>query len=1140
MKQANKLLAMVLAALLLLPSAVPAAAAGNSTILISSPEDLMELSRNCSLDGWSRGKTVELTTDLDLTGTEFQPIPTFGGTFDGKGHRISGLSITGSSNVRGLFRYIQPEGIVKNLTVQGTVDPTDRKDTLGGIAGSSSGRIMNCSFQGTLEGNTSVGGIAGVNEASGRIINCSFSGSVAARHYVGGIAGQNYGSVIQCANNGSINTVEVENTATMDDLNREQLNAAENTPVCTDIGGIAGFSSGILQGCRNTGSVGYAHVGYNIGGIVGRHSGYLDCCVNTGFIQGRKDVGGIAGQMEPEVLLKYNRETLNDLWDELDTLQDMMDDMLNDTDGISSSLSAQLHSLSDDARTAQTATKDLTDALSDWANESIDQVNELSARMSWALEEISPILEDTVSVLEDMDGAADYLDDALDEMQNAGGAGRDSIGQMKRCLEDARQAMTEMKAAMDHLRNARDALRSGLGDVEAQQAALSQLSSSLEEYHNGVQAYVDALLALAGLLFTLPPEVPAREEVSAALGGIEAAGQQMIAAIDKAHEAICLLRDALPEQSETEQSAKEALEELRLAAEDMQAAAQSLDQAMEHMSDALEALDTLAGYGENAADDLEKACDRFRQAFSDLTGIAADLSNVVQELADKPTISMQPLGSTITDRGDALSDAFSSLLDSADELNDLMAASSDTLLEDLRAISRQMGVIIDLLREESEEQKENDEELEDRFEDISDQGDASAQDTGRISSCKNSGQVKGDVNVAGIVGSMAIEYDFDPEDDLTEAGDRSLDFRYQAKAVVFSCVNTGEITGKRDYVGGIVGRMDLGRVTGSEGYGTVSSTDGSYVGGIAGASWGTIQNSWVRCSLEGTDYIGGIAGYGSNLENCHTLADIREASAYVGALAGDVDEDGRVRGNTFTNETVGAIDGISYVGKAEPVSFDTLCTTRGVPAAFSQLELTFAAEGKTVAVIPFQYGKGIESLPEIPAKKGYSAEWPEIDYAHLTASQTLEAIYTPYTSSLTDEGELPQILVDGSFSSRAEVSHTTRQVSWTDETGTVHEGTAYTVKVEDPMLKEISYTVHCRLPEGKNRYELWVNTDGTWTRQAFTLDGSYLMFSAEGTKVTFSVQEKEGGAELLLCLGVLLAGAAAGIVVFKKKRSHAA
>ena len=38
----------------------------------------------------------------------------------------------------------------------------------------------------------------------------------------------------------------------------------------TDIGGIAGFSDGIIAGCQNTSTVGYLHTGRNIGGIAGR------------------------------------------------------------------------------------------------------------------------------------------------------------------------------------------------------------------------------------------------------------------------------------------------------------------------------------------------------------------------------------------------------------------------------------------------------------------------------------------------------------------------------------------------------------------------------------------------------------------------------------------------------------------------------------------------------------------------------------------------------------------------------------------------------------------------------------------------------------------------------------------------------
>ena len=91
-----------------------------------------------------------------------------------------------------------------------------------------------------------------------------------------------------------------------------------------------------------------------------------------------------------------------------------------------------------------------------------------------------------------------------------------------------------------------------------------------------------------------------------------------------------------------------------------------------------------------------------------------------------------------------------------------------------------------------------------------------------------------------------------------------------------------------------------------------------------------------------------------------------------------MDADAAVSDNTFTSERLGALDGISYAGHAEPVDFDTLCTTPGVPESFSRLELTFVADGVVVEVVPFQYGEGIDALPEIPAKKGCSAYWPDL------------------------------------------------------------------------------------------------------------------------------------------------------------------
>ena len=1131
MKQkTSKLLSLLLAAVLLLSLIAPVALAAGSadTVYLRTAEDLTEFSQNCTLDSWSQGKTVYLEADIDLTGVDFTPIPTFGGTFEGQGHTISGLFLTGSGNVRGLFRYIQPTGAVRDLNVTGTISPSDRKNTLGGLVGENQGAITNCSFSGTVSGADSIGGIAGINEAQGQIINCTFSGSVTGEHYVGGIAGQNYGSIIQCENSGSINTTEVDAELNLDNLNQEQLNAAENVPVCTDIGGITGFSSGILQSCVNTGAVGYAHVGYNIGGIVGRQSGYLNGCANSGTILGRKDVGGIAGQLVPEVRLLYNEGQVGDLLDELDVLRELISQTGDDVRGASDELSERMQAISDRAGEAQEAMSDLMDSTTDWANENIDEINDLSARLSWLTDKTAPILDDTSDVLDLAEELAGQLNDVLDEGRAAGEIGADTAAEAEHAIQALRSSLRQARASRDQLQSALDHLKQVLGRGEdtgpAVEAFFEAFSVFAEDCSGAAGAAAQALRILWDARGPEGMTEEQREAWDSALAGVQSGLAQAASALPELGKALVRLADSLTHPEEF----GAALEDVKGAGSSLAAALRSLADAAKEGQDTIGSLRDLLEQGGNVGNALEKVGNTAEEILGQTAGIGRDLADTVEELSEMPTITVQPISSEIQEQGNALGDIFSNLLDDGDALQESMSSSTDILLDDLDAINEQFGVITDLLRDILDGSGE---EVEDRFEDVSDEAPETT-DTGYLSNARNDGTVEGDINVAGIVGSMAIEYDFDPEDDLIQEGDRSLDFRYQTKAVVAACINTGEITGKQDYTGGIVGLMDLGRVGNCENYGAVFSSNGDYVGGIAGASWGSIRDSWSKCRLSGGDYVGGVAGLGATLVNCHTLVTIDEGSAYLGAVAGDVDSDGTVSGNTFTSESLGALDGISYAGKAEPVDFDTLCSTEGVPELFSQMELTFVADGVTVAVVPFQYGKGIEALPEIPAKKGYSASWPDLDYTHLTASRTLEAEYTPYTSALTDGGELPEILVDGSFSSRAEVSHTTEDVTWTDDQGQSHSATAYTVTVEDPDLEQVSYTVHYRLPDSGKRWALWVQDENGWSQADFTIDGQYLLLTSQAEEITFCVTERPGslfawiaaGAGCLILLAIIFYG----------------
>ena len=1136
MKRIHNRLAILLIFALLLSLAAPVGEAG-SRITIRTPEDLVELSRRCSLDSWSRGKTVVLSADLDLSDVEFSSIPTFGGTFDGQGYTISGLTITGSGNVRGLFRYLQSGGVVQNVSLEVTIEPTDLQDSLGGLVGNNRGSVRNCTVTGSIQGETNIGGIIGVNESSGKIINSTFSGSVTGEHYVGGIAGQNLGSILQCVNQGKINTVAVEGEADLEDLDSRPLNSTENLPACTDIGGITGFSTGVLQSCKNTGPVGYEHVGYNVGGIAGRQSGYLNGCTNQGVILGRKDVGGIAGQLEPEIFLRYGEDLLNQLWSELGTLGDQVDHLLSDLNSTNTSTTAQLQMLSSHAGTAQDAAGELMDAAKDWANGNLSTVNDLSARISWSLQQLEPILETLRPLPEELTDAVDALEEGLDQAEQAGDLASDAGQSLRTALQEALRAADHMNEGLEHIRASQDALKSALGDPNEIKLALEQMAKGIGQLGDGTVAFSEAMEHLRDGWAALP-DVSSIDAFLQAFEDLSTAGTSTANGLKNIQKAFIRLKDTITANGDPTEALKTALQELEKAAASFQSGADQLQTAGKHLLSALDTLEDAGIYLDGVVDAFRDAGDAFNNAFSRLGEGADAFHEMVKTLAEEPSIQFTPIGSDMTARGDALDAALSDLLGSADDLGDLLSQSSDTILGDLSAVSQQLQSITDLLRQETSLKKSGEG---DRIEDISDQVDGRSQRTGCLSDARNEGVVKGDVNVAGIAGSMAIEYDFDPEDDLVEVGDRSLDVRYQTKAVILSCINLGEVTGKKDDAGGIVGRMDLGQVSHCENYGSVSSADGSYVGGIAGASWGSIRDSWARCTLSGDHYVGGIAGYGSTLKNCHTLITLQEGSAYVGTVAGSVDPEGTVTGNTFTQEALGAIDGISYAGQAEPVTFGALCAA-GAPETFAQLELTFRADGKEVAVVPFQYGKGIARLPEIPAKKGYSAAWPDLDYSHLTASQTLEAIYTPYTSSLTDGGDLPDILVDGSFSAQAKVSHTTKETAWTDSKGESHQGTAYTVTVKDPVLDAVSYTVHCRLPEANGRYAVWVQTGENWQRQDSEKDGSYLLFPSTEETITFClVEEGNSLVKYLLTFTVLAAGL---FILFwrrrmQKKKEHA-
>ena len=365
-------LVLVLTAMLMLPAAAEEAADPDiRTISISSMDEFLEFSKNCVRDIDSRDLIVDLKTDLDFTGSDYVAIPSFSGTFNGNRHTIKGIRLETEGSYQGLFRFLTDSAVVKDLTVLGEMLPSGSKNLVGGIAGSSAGLIKNCRFEGQAAGSESIGGIVGRNESGGVIENCTVSGSLKGAHFVGGIAGENLGVIRGCKNLSGINVNEEDNKIDSVSFNADFIMGKESVGTATDLGGIAGTSTGVIRDSVNHGKVGYPKMGYNLGGISGSQSGFIIGCKNYGSIQGRKEVAGITGQLEPVVEINYEEDTLQILRRQLDSTSSLANRASSNLHTGSQDLQGSINRLHSDADTAVKAIETLLPKDGKWPDEDV-------------------------------------------------------------------------------------------------------------------------------------------------------------------------------------------------------------------------------------------------------------------------------------------------------------------------------------------------------------------------------------------------------------------------------------------------------------------------------------------------------------------------------------------------------------------------------------------------------------------------------------------------------------------------------------------------------------------------------------------------------------------------------------------------
>ena len=918
---------------LLLVSLFPvmqAFADGDGAIHIKSAEDLQELARSCTLDSWSRGKTVVLDNDIVLESDDALPIPTFGGTFRGNGYTISGLSITQSVSPAGLFGVLQKDAVITELNVEGTVSPSGDSESVGGIVGENYGAIEQSTFNGSVSGKRSVGGVVGRNRSSGVVRACEASGAIFGQNMTGGIVGENLGSIISCRGRAYVNIESTDPSIDLSNLNLEfsldlaKLSRPDTLNTATDTGGIAGYSSGAIASSTNYAAVGYQHIGYNIGGVVGRSSGQVLACSNEGAVCGRKDVGGIAGQMEPYIRMEVS-------------------------DGLLQQLKTQLNELSGLVNTA--------------ANHAEGGSNEIASRLN------------------SMSG---YVDNAANELNNV------------------------------------------------------RLNASIDSVITGDGSHSSDTLIGGG---------------KGAAGGIDHEHS------DSGHSTTIWGGSAAGAGASHEGNAS----------------------------------GTVTGSTQIVA--------------------APDLGGL--------TSSINGLSSQVTMLNNAASSTVGTLANDIRSINNKFNELTGTLFSAISSLSGGTGDIIV---------------------DTSDV-DIDSVTFGKVSSCRNSGAVYGDVNTGGITGSMTIEYTLDPEDDVTGHLSGFYRKQYEYRAILQSCVNTGDVTGKRSYVGGIVGRMDLGYLTACETAScTVASENGSYTGGIAGLTGATVHGSFAKCTLSGKKYVGGIVGSGvqenidgsgSSVRWNYSLVDITDCQQYRGAISGS--DTGTFEYNYYVSDDLPGINRQSYVGRAEPTSYEELLTLPELPESMKSFSLTFVADGETVLSRTFHYGDSFaeSDIPDPPQKDGCHVHWDRSDLTNLHFDTVVTAVYEAYTPALASEqtrdGGLAILLVEGNYNDGSAIAMTAQSLTpaaFDVQSGTVFDriqgyfsclrrgeipSTTANAEVLEQWHVELAddgqnaHTLRYLPPDGQKDLRIYVRENGgSWQETGCDTMGSYLTFTASGNSVDFA------------------------------------
>lgn len=1077
------------AAIMLNCVCLPLAVAEPSVVTISSADDLIEFLKGCTSDEYSKGRTFVISNDIDMSGKKFSGGGIFCGILMGNGHTIRNISMDFREANGGLFTNIGVEGQVRDLNLSGDfsqytnssegisaenivgdimknagisgISPSASTGITGAVAAVNSGLIVDCTFEGTITGQKSTGGIVGKNNDTGIIDTCANAAAVSGVETTGGIAGENKGVIKNSRNAGKINPEAEETTR--------------------ETGGIAGLSTGVIEYSNNEGEIGCEGYGSNTGGIAGKQNGALIECKNTGSVGAKNNAGGIVGIFVPFTDTEIITEDLKDEW------QRQKDDLKNEADKLRDKLKQNADELTNglgkfNLGLGSSGSVDrVLNSLADYIDSAAQRRSEASSSAKDSLESLSGALEDALNDRRLENQAAESLSKLSDSIADVSGSMSKAVDRTSELTDD----IDELTANLTKLTDDTSVLLSTVnGTVSGMSGRLDSNAESFEKVSDSLAAALDrtdldtdaldkAAQALLNMTNTLDDVIDDLEDL-----GYDVR-TDLTKPLRELRQTINKITNEITDRKENLDNIKKQLEELK----------KKIDDKIQGLIPTIKPIPTAAPKAKTAEEDQPSM--KVGKAILDKLFITAEAANdddnnllSLNEILDTDRIK-EEMKKVISvdvalDRNVAGEYTDTALVKSCINTGEVRAS------ENAGGIAGNMGV--ESLRKNGETLQ-----LSDGKTVVSDLAVKAT-----IHSCINDGEIyASQKNAGGIAGSSNV-------------------------GIIKECLGAGEVeaanTGYAGGIGGSVnasilysvgaarvrGENDLGGIAGKgnvirECYSLATfEGDAERIGMIAGSADGDVKNN---CFI--SEEIGGVGGasYETNAENI-PFEDMKCTDTLPEKMDMFFNDDWVSEQDCFPQ-----IKSLAQTD-AQVIGLDI----RALSAKYAEtvFRVSFIVDGNVVKSLKKNYDEKLleEEIPVLTGADGRYPHWNRDTSEPIRRHTDFKAEYTDATMTIASDETPPIILLEGNFS-----DSTTVETDDTEITASFFgysKGNAYSFKINPKKDGEAGFKIHVLARDDK-ACALGVVREGQPEVIECERDGSYLVGYMDGPQ-SFVILSKQAKA----------------------------